>query len=102
MLINKYRPKNVYGFHLTYDKDKWFADLACTIYSGNDTKYFSSSSFNIWDLAINYHFNKDILVYLNINNITNAAYETKALATYGPGALPEVGRNFMLGVKYSF
>lgn len=102
MMINKFRPRNVYRFHLTYDKEKWFADLACSIYSSNDTRYFTSGSFNVWDLALNYRLNKDLQLYLNVNNITNAAYETKALASYSTGALPEMGRNFMFGVKYSF
>ena len=101
-LINAYRPKNIYRMNVSYDKGPWFADLAYTIYSGNNIKYFTGSSFGVLDLAINYKLTKDTQVYFNVNNVLNKAYETKALAAYGPGALPESGRNFMLGVKYSF
>ncbi len=101
-LINAYRPKNIYRMNVSYDKGPWSADLAYTIYSGNNIKYFTGSSFGVLDLAINYKLTKDTQVYFNVNNVLNKAYETKALAAYGPGALPESGRNFMLGVKYSF
>lgn len=101
-LINAYRPRNVYRTHVSYDKDKWFGDLAYTIYSGNDTRYFTSSHFGVLDLALNYTITNATQVYFNFNNILNKAYETKAVAAYGPGALPECGRNFMLGVKHSF
>ena len=101
-MINAYRPRNIYRAHLTYDKDRWFADLAYTIYSGNDTRYFTSSRFGILDLSVNYKIAEDWQVYMNLYNLLNTAYETKASASYGPGALPEAGRSFMLGAKYTF
>ncbi len=101
-LINAYRPRNIYRIDAAYDAGRWFSDLAYTIYSGNDKKYFTSSSFGVLDLALNYKLTADTQIYLNLNNILNKAYETKALASYGPGALPESGRNFTIGARYSF
>lgn len=101
-LINAYRPRNIYRTHLTYDKNSWFADLSYTIYSGNDTRYFSSAHFDLLDLSLNYKVAKDWQVYFNLYNILNTAYETKALSTYVPGAFPEQGRRFMISAKYIF
>ncbi len=100
--INAYRPRNIYRTHLTYDKNRWFADLSYTIYSGNDTRFFSDSHFDVLDLSLNYRVTKDWQVYLNLYNLLNEAYETRALAVYGPGTMPESGRSFMLGAKYTF
>ena len=100
--INAYRPRNIYRTHLMYDRDRWFADLSYTVYSGNDTRFFSDSHFDLVDLSVNYRVAADWQLYLNVYNILNTAYETRALAVYGPGALPEAGRSFMLGAKYAF
>ena len=100
--INAYRPRNIYRTHLMYDRDRWFADLSYTVYSGNDTRFFSDSHFDLIDLSVNYRVAADWQLYLNVYNILNTAYETRALAVYGPGALPEAGRSFMLGAKYAF
>ena len=100
--INAYRPRNIYRTHLMYDRDRWFADLSYTVYSGNDTRFFSDSHFDLIDLSVNYRVTADWQLYLNVYNILNTAYETRALAVYGPGALPEAGRSFMLGAKYAF
>lgn len=100
--INAYRPRNIYRTHLTYDRNRWFVDLSYTIYSGNDTRFFSDSHFDLLDLSLNYQAGKDWQIYLNGYNLLNTAYETRGLAAYGPGALPEAGRSFMLGAKYTF
>ena len=100
--INAYRPRNIYRTHLMYDRDRWFADLSYTVYSGNDTRFFSDSHFDLLDLSVNYRVAEDWQLYLNVYNILNTTYETRALAVYGPGALPEAGRSFMLGAKYTF
>ena len=43
--------------------------------------------------------NKDLQLYLNVNNITNAAYETKALASYSTGALPKMIPDFITSIQ---
>ena len=101
-LINAYRPKNVYRFHVSYDKGPWFADLSHTIYSGNDTRYFSKASFGVTDFSLNYRVSKDWQAYLNIYNLFNEAYETKASAYNGIGSFPQPARSFLLGMKYTF
>lgn len=101
-LINSFRPRNTYRLNVSYDKDRWFGDLSYTIYSGNDTRYFTSSSFGTLDMALSYTLSKQWKIYLNAYNLLNTAYETKAVASYGPGALPEAGRSFMLGAKCTF
>ena len=67
-----------------------------------DTRYFSDGKFFILDLHANYKINKNITAYVLANNITNESYETKAVAVEGIGALPMAGRNFLVGVNYTF
>ena len=101
-MVNAYRPRNIYRLHLSRDKDGLFTELAYTIYSGNDTRYFTRSHFGVLYLNVNYKFAENWQVYLNVYNLLNTAYETQAMKTYGLGAFPEPGRSFMLGVKYTF
>ena len=46
--------------------------------------------------------NDNLTAYLLVNNLTNECYETKAVAKEGIGALPMEGRNFMIGLNYTF
>jgi putative hemin receptor len=101
-LINAFRPRNVYRMHLSYEKARWETELAYTIYSGNDTRYFTRSSFHVADLSVNYKFNKDMKVYLTVENLFNKAYETQASSIYSLGAFPEPGRRFTLGARCDF
>ena len=101
-MINAFRPKNIYQLDLGYEKDKWSGDLAYTIYSGCDRTYFTDKRFDIIDLGVNYKVNKQTKVYLKMNNVLNTAYETRSISAYGTGAFPQPGRNFVLGVNYTF
>ena len=66
------------------------------------TRYFSDNRFLILDWYANYKVEKNWNVYAVVNNLTNRAYETKAVAVEGIGALPMEGINFLIGVNYSF
>ncbi|CUH95385.1 hypothetical protein P22_1455 [Propionispora sp. 2/2-37] len=101
-LINAFRPKNVYQLDLGYDKGKWSGDLAYTVYSGCDKTYFTDNRFGIVDIGVNYKLTSQTKVYFKMNNVLNTAYETKSISAYGTGAFPQPGRNFMLGVNYTF
>lgn len=101
-LINAFRPRNIYRTNLTYEKNNWFGDLSYTIYSGNDRNYFTDSHFGVLDFVLSRKLNDSMQIYFNVNNILNKAYQTRALSSYDVGAFPENGRNFMLGIKYSF
>ena len=87
---------------LNYDKDKFNTGLDAILYTGMDTDYFSDNKFFVLDWHANYKINKNTTAYVLVNNITNEAYETKAATSEGIGALPMAGRNFIVGVNYTF
>ncbi len=101
-LRNNLHYNNRYTTSLDYTKDQFSAGLDATLYAGMDTKYFSDNQFLVLDFHANYKVDKNMTAYFVVNNITNEAYETKAVAVEGIGALPMEGRNFLVGVNYSF
>ena len=101
-MINSYRPSNIYQVDVTYKVGKFDATLSETVYSGLDSRYFTSSHFFILGASLNYHFDPNMKVFLTADNITNQAYETKARNFFGKGAYPQPGRSFMLGVECKF
>lgn len=101
-LRNNLHYNNKYVASISYDKNKFNTGLDAMLYTGMDTRYFSDGKFFILDLHANYKINKNITAYVLVNNITNESYETKAVAVEGIGALPMAGRNFLVGVNYTF
>lgn len=101
-LFNQMRPTNKYALELTYQKNKWGANLGAEIFTGNDTKYFSDNDFVILGMNLNYQASKNTSLYLKLDNLTNQAYETKSSPFYGPGSFPMPSRSFMLGIKQTF
>lgn len=101
-LRNNLHYNNKYTTSLEYNANKVNAGLAAVMYTGMDTQYFSDNRFLVLDFHANYKINKNTTAYLLVNNITNKAYETKAVAVEGIGALPKEGRNFLVGVSYDF
>jgi outer membrane receptor protein involved in Fe transport len=65
-------------------------------------RYFTDSRFVVLGLGANYRVNDKLLTYVNIENLTDTAYENRAHSVYGLGAYPQPGRNFLFGMKYSF
>ncbi len=101
-LRNSLHYNNKYVASLNYDKDKFNTGLDAILYTGMDTDYFSDNKFFVLDWHANYKINKNTTAYVLVNNITNEAYETKAATSEGIGALPMAGRNFIVGVNYTF
>lgn len=101
-LINAYRPRNIYRFDLSYEKDKWLTLLDYTLYCGNNTQYFTAKKFAVANLAINYKVNPQTTAYLTVNNLFNTAYQTYSSSYSGMGSYPQPSRNYMLGLNYTF
>ena len=101
-LLNKQVPINNYQIDLGYDKGKFNVDLLTTIYSGNDTDYFTNNRFVISDLSINYKLNKKSTLYLIANNLWNTAWENRYMYHMGIGAFPQQGRRILVGMQYKF
>jgi vitamin B12 transporter len=103
---------NLFKVGVRYHNAKWNVDLYGRGGSGADTvskvswgtttaSYLDSHYFTL-DLAAKYKINKKLGAYLNLYNITNAAYVEQAGASNGYYKYPMAGRRFMAGVTYTF
>lgn len=101
-LRNNLHYNNRYTTSLEYSEKKFNTGLSAVMYTGMDTQYFSDNRFLVLDFHANYKIDKNTTAYVLVNNITNTSYETKAVAAEGIGALPMEGRNFLVGVNYTF
>ncbi|WP_378952769.1 TonB-dependent receptor plug domain-containing protein [Pelosinus sp. sgz500959] len=91
---------NGYKLGVTYKKDAWNIDMTGTGATGRSLARFTSNSYWVWDLSVNYDVNKQTRTYVKVNNITNQAYEVWGNSTIGNFPMP--GRNYQVGVQYQF
>lgn len=101
-LINKFRPRNSYQADVFFRQGRLSASLATQYYTGNDTRYFSDRRFLVVGAVLNCEVFRGVRAYLKGDNLTNESGENKASASYGPGAFPQPGRNFLAGVSAQF
>ena len=101
-MLNKITPPNQYTLNVSYDNRDFNASLGTLIYSGASTDCYTDHKFTVVNFSSNYKIKKNITAYFAINNIFNEAYQTKYSSHTGKGAYPELGRNFMVGMKYTF
>lgn len=101
-MLNKQIPINNYQIDLGFNKGKFNVDLLTTIYSGNDTNYFTNNRFVISDLSMNYKLNKKANLYLVANNLWNTAWENRYMYHMGIGSFPQPGRRILVGMQYKF
>lgn len=71
----------------------------------NRVKYLPEQTYWVWNLSANYRLNDSTKLFLRVNNLLNLQYMT--LVDYDSTArsmryYSKPGRNFMLGVEYSF
>lgn len=100
--INKLRPANHYALNLSYQDGAFYSGVLMNWYTGMDTIAFTKHQFLVIDWNANYEVNKDMNLYVTVNNLTNEAYENAYSAYNGLGAAPQPGRSIMVGTKYKF
>lgn len=100
--INRLRPANLYTMNLNYERGKFNADLFVNWYTGCNPSAYTSNSFCVADLSLNYDFRQDFGMYLKVTNLTNEGWENVYTRYLGKGSWPQPGRAFMLGAKYTF
>jgi len=95
---------NGYKISIDYTDSVWDVGLAGRGASGRSIAKFTSSSYWVWDASVNYKLDSNTRAYAKINNITNRDYEINGTdSNYGgPGGCPMEGRNYQLGIQYSF
>ena len=101
-VINKLRPANTYTADLAYENGKLYTALTGTWYTGCNTMAYTSRRALVLDFNINYALQKDLTLYASVVNLTNQAYETVYTSYLGKGSWPQLGRHFLIGMKYKF
>jgi len=102
VMINKFRPANLYTADIGYEGNKFYADLFVNYYTGNNTEAFTAKRFLVMDMNMNYEVSDDIKAYMQLTNLTNEAWQTTYTSYLGIGGWPQPGRAIMMGVKYKF
>jgi vitamin B12 transporter len=101
---------NTFKMGIKYHNNKWNVELLGRAMSGADTnatnkygaQYYLNSHFFTMDLDTKYKINKNLGAYVNIYNLTNAAYVEQGGVASGWYRYPMQGRRFMAGVTYTF
>ncbi|WP_251423227.1 TonB-dependent receptor plug domain-containing protein [Veillonella agrestimuris] len=92
---------NGYNIGLTYNKNKWDITNNLTYVTGRSDLYTSNSYF-LWDMNINYQWRPDTKFYIKGYNLTNEHYESSAATNLVRGAYAMPKRHFVAGVTHSF
>ena len=100
--LNLYRPANHYALNLSYQNGAFYSGVLMNWYTGMNTNAFTKNQFFVVDWNANYEVNKDMSLYVTVNNLTNEAYENAYSDYNGLGAAPQPGRSVMVGTKYKF
>ena len=105
---------NVYRAGVKFKKDKLLVDLTMKAATGQAYTYigkggttkraYTDNSYFTLDLGAQYKLNDKAKIFLQLNNLNNAAYQeisgwnsTSGFATY-----PMASRNFVVGMEYNF
>lgn len=89
---------NGYHFNVQYDQDKWDAGLTLRSASGRSLTHFTSQSYAVLDMIVNYQVTSDTRIYVKGYNLTNEAYELRGY-NWPIGAYPMPARHFLFGVE---
>lgn len=100
--VTNNRP-NGYRLGVTYNHNRWNVSNDFTYITGLSERYTSHSYF-LWDVGINYQWTKDTKVYAKLNNLTNEHYESTSInnSFYPVGAFAMPERNYVIGVTHTF
>ena len=94
---------NQYKFGISYQDDRFGAELMGRGASGQSGKEFADSKYLTMDLSLQYKIKKNWKVYANLYNLTNAAYtEYSHVTSDGRYQYPAPGRQFFIGTEYKF
>ncbi len=101
--VNNSQPHG-YRLSVDYNKDLWHLGVTGRGASGRSSETFTSSSYWVWDAAVDYKMNENAVAYVKVNNITNRDYELNGTnaSSGGPGGFPMSARNYQVGIQYLF
>ena len=94
---------NQYKFGISYQDDKFGAELMGRGASGQSGKMYADSKYLTMDLSLQYKIKKNWKLYANLYNLTNAAYTEYPNTPFdGRDRYPAAGRHFFIGTEYKF
>lgn len=105
---NGYLPRGAWNLGLKYEKDQFDMQLngrGIIDREGRKGKNIADefTSFWIWDAAINYQFEDNAKAFIRVNNIFDKFYTDQCYDMDPDGSWYSApGRNFQVGVQYSF
>lgn len=105
---NGYLPSGTWNLGLKYEKDQFDMQLngrGIIDREGRKGKNISDefTSFWIWDVAMNYQFEDNAKAFIRVNNIFDKFYTDQCYDMDPDGSWYSApGRNFQVGVQYSF
>ena len=108
-----YLPKNTVNIGVDYSENKWnvgvqgranFERTGPAQTAGG--KFFPEETFWVWDIGFNYQADDNTKVFAKVNNIFDKFYAEQSNVLPGYGSAGQwytaPGRNFIMGVEYSF
>lgn len=113
--VDGYEPRGSYNIGVDYSDNKLSANLTGKgvidrVGATDGTaigKFFPCDTYWVWDLGVNYKASKNVRVFAKCNNIFDKFYAEHSNARTSWGGAEEQwwtapGRNFLVGVEYSF
>ena len=89
-------------FLISFNKDKWDAELYGRGASGADKSKYVDSKYLTLDFSLQYKVQKDYKIYAKAYNLTNASYAETGGVSNGKYSFPMPGRSFLIGMEYAF
>lgn len=103
---NGYLPRGAWNIEVGYDNDKFSFDIDGRGIINRDgrkaDKNVQATTFWVWNAVANYKVAKNINVYGRINNIFDTNYTERCYALSPEEWFASPGRNYMVGLEYSF
>ncbi|WP_418556963.1 TonB-dependent receptor plug domain-containing protein [Phascolarctobacterium faecium] len=93
---------NQYKIGISFNKDKWDAELYGRGASGADKSKYIDSKYLTLDFSLQYKVQKDYKIYAKAYNLTNASYAETGGVSNGKYSFPMPGRSFLIGMEYAF
>ena len=100
--IDKIYYKALVDDSISFNKDKWDAELYGRGASGADKSKYVDSKYLTLDFSLQYKVQKDYKIYAKAYNLTNASYAETGGVSNGKYSFPMPGRSFLIGMEYAF
>lgn len=103
---NGYLPRGVWNFNFGYDNDRLAVDLdgrgVINREGRKASKVHDATNFWVWDVSANYKFSNSIKLFGKIGNLFNTKYTERVYDLDPEVWYSSPGRNYMLGLEYTF